>query len=154
MFDFSFSELFVIVIVGLIVIGPERLPKTARFAAVAIRRARAQWQSVKSELEDELSSEELKRSLHQARDELNAARESLFQSGHEMQREFSEFGEAARDWSKPQAAAGTAEEASDASASEPSDEQSEGAYDKPTPEPCDAVDQAAIATRAGLDAQR
>ncbi|MFD0320390.1 Sec-independent protein translocase protein TatB [Lysobacter gummosus] len=41
MFDIGFSEVFVIAIVALIVLGPERLPKAARFAGLWVRRARA-----------------------------------------------------------------------------------------------------------------
>ena len=63
MFDIGFSELLVIAVVALIVLGPERLPKAARFAGLWVRRARAQWHSVRTELEQELASEELKRSL-------------------------------------------------------------------------------------------
>ena len=64
MFDIGFSELLVIAVVALVVLGPERLPKAARFAGLWVRRARAQWYSVKSELERELAADELKRSLH------------------------------------------------------------------------------------------
>ena len=54
MFDFSFGELMVVALVALIVLGPERLPKAARFTGLWVRRARAQWYSVKSELEQEI----------------------------------------------------------------------------------------------------
>lgn len=64
MFDIGFSELLVVAVVALIVLGPERLPKAARFAGLWVRRARAQWYSVKSEFERELAAEELRRSLH------------------------------------------------------------------------------------------
>ena len=50
MFDVGFSELLVIAVVALLVLGPERLPKAARFAGLWVRRARAQWHSVKAEL--------------------------------------------------------------------------------------------------------
>ena len=63
MFDIGFSELFVIAVVALVVLGPKRLPNAARFAGLWVRRARAQWHSVRTELEQELASEELKRSL-------------------------------------------------------------------------------------------
>jgi sec-independent protein translocase protein TatB len=63
MFDVGFSELLIIAVVALLVLGPERLPTAARFAGLWVRRARAQWYSVKSELERELANEELKRSL-------------------------------------------------------------------------------------------
>ena len=55
--------MLVVALVALVVLGPERLPKAARFAGLWVRRARAQWHSVRTELEQELASEELKRSL-------------------------------------------------------------------------------------------
>ena len=73
MFDFSFGEMLVVAVVALVVLGPERLPKAARFAGLWVRKARAQWYSVKSELEQELASEELKRSLQDSRRALDEA---------------------------------------------------------------------------------
>lgn len=67
MFDLGFSELLLVALVALVVLGPERLPKAARFAGLWVRRARAQWYSVKSELERELAADELKRNLDDAR---------------------------------------------------------------------------------------
>src|SRR5690349_22123962 len=69
MFDIGFSELLVIAVVALLVLGPERLPRAARFAGLWVRRARAQWHAVRNELEQELAAEDLRRSL----DEANAA---------------------------------------------------------------------------------
>lgn len=63
MFDFSFGEMLVVGLVALVVLGPERLPKAARFVGLWVRRARAQWYSMKSELERELATEELRRGL-------------------------------------------------------------------------------------------
>ena len=77
MFDIGFSEIFVIAIVALLVLGPERLPKAARFAGLWVRRARAQWHSVKSELENELAAEELKRSLRETQDSLREAQQGF-----------------------------------------------------------------------------
>lgn len=88
MFDIGFSELFVAAIVALLVLGPERLPKAARFTGLWVRKARAQWYSVKSELENELADEDLKRSLQQARDDLAQARSDLQRSGSDVRREF------------------------------------------------------------------
>ncbi|KRG44504.1 hypothetical protein ARC78_04980 [Stenotrophomonas pictorum JCM 9942] len=67
MFDIGFSELLLIAVVALVVLGPERLPKAARFAGLWVRRARNQWDSVKQELERELHAEELKRNLQAVR---------------------------------------------------------------------------------------
>ena len=74
MFDIGFSELFVVALVALLVLGPERLPKAARFAGLWVRRARAQWYSVKAELENELADDDLRRSLKQTQADLLEAR--------------------------------------------------------------------------------
>jgi sec-independent protein translocase protein TatB len=77
MFDIGFSELLVIAVVALIVLGPERLPKAARFAGLWVRRARQQWYSVKSQFENELAAEELKRSLRETQESLRSAQAQL-----------------------------------------------------------------------------
>ena len=76
MFDVGFSEILIIAVVALIVLGPERLPKAARLAGLWVRKARAQWYSVKAELERELLDEELKRSLKGSMTELQQQMQS------------------------------------------------------------------------------
>ena len=63
MFDIGFSELLIIAVVALLVLGPERLPRAARMAGLWVRRARAQWYSVQADLERELAQEEYKRTV-------------------------------------------------------------------------------------------
>ena len=63
MFDIGFSELQIIAVVALLVLGPERLPRAARMAGMWVRRARAQWYSVQADLERELAQEEYRRSV-------------------------------------------------------------------------------------------
>src|SRR5688500_5352939 len=87
MFDIGFSELLVIAVVALIVLGPERLPKAARFAGLWVRRARAQWYAVKSELEHELAAEELQRSLRETRDAVQRTDSELRAQGDALQRD-------------------------------------------------------------------
>lgn len=88
MFDIGFSELLVIAVVALLVLGPERLPKAARFAGLWVRKARAQWYSVKSEFEREMASDELKRSvgnpLGDLRSALGEARKDLDDAGRHV----------------------------------------------------------------------
>ena len=74
MFDVGFSELLLIGLVALIVLGPERLPRAARFAGLWVRKARAQWYAVKTELEQELAAEDLRRQLEETRAALHEAR--------------------------------------------------------------------------------
>ncbi len=72
MFDVGFSELLIIAVVALIVLGPERLPKAARFAGLWVRKARAQWYAVKSELEFELAQDEMKKHLQEVENSIKA----------------------------------------------------------------------------------
>lgn len=77
MFDVGFSELLIIAVVALLVLGPERLPKAARFVGLWVRRARAQWYSVKAELERELASEELQRGMKNPLSDLKPQMQAL-----------------------------------------------------------------------------
>ena len=77
MFDIGFGELFLIAVVALLVLGPERLPRAARYAGLWMRKARAQWYAVKSEFENDLAADELKRSLAETRESLREAEAQL-----------------------------------------------------------------------------
>ena len=77
MFDIGFSELLVIAVVALLVLGPERLPKAARYAGLWVRKARGHWYSVKAEFERDLAADDLQRSLRETRESLRAAEEQL-----------------------------------------------------------------------------
>jgi sec-independent protein translocase protein TatB len=88
MFGIDGWELLIVALVAVVVLGPERLPKAARFAGLWVRRARAQWYSVKSELERELAAEELQRSLRETRDAAHAINAEMRAAGDEARREF------------------------------------------------------------------
>jgi len=96
MFDIGFSELIVIAVVALVVLGPERLPRAARFAGLWVRRARAQWYSVKTELERELAAEDLKRSLDEAKAGFREVETQIRAAGHEVRQQMDEVREEAR----------------------------------------------------------
>lgn len=61
MFDVGFSELVVIAVVALIVIGPERLPRVARTAGHLLGRLQRYVNDVKADINREMQIEELKR---------------------------------------------------------------------------------------------
>lgn len=84
MFDIGLSEILIIAIVALVVLGPERLPKAARMAGFWVRKARAQWYTVKAELENEIADEELKNSMKASMSEL---RESITSHQESLQHE-------------------------------------------------------------------
>lgn len=64
MFDISFFELLVVGVVGLIVIGPERLPGAARTCALWIGRIKRSIANTRAELEKQLGADEIRRELH------------------------------------------------------------------------------------------
>jgi sec-independent protein translocase protein TatB len=63
MFDFGFWELVVVMVVALIVVGPERLPRIARTAGLWIGRWRRIADGVREEIQRELAAEDLKKGL-------------------------------------------------------------------------------------------
>ena len=56
MFDIAFSELFVIMLVALIVIGPKQLPTLARTAGLLFGKAQRQIAKLKSDIERDLKN--------------------------------------------------------------------------------------------------
>lgn len=68
MFDIGFSELVLIAIVALLVIGPDRLPKVARTAGLWVGKMRGFVSSVKSDIDHELAADELKKILKEQAD--------------------------------------------------------------------------------------
>ncbi len=64
MFDIGGLELMLIAIVGLLVLGPERLPETLRMLGLWLGRLRRSFTSVKAEIEKEIGMDEVRRQLH------------------------------------------------------------------------------------------
>ncbi|MCY0965002.1 Sec-independent protein translocase protein TatB [Parathalassolituus penaei] len=63
MFDIGFSELLLIGVLGLIVLGPEKLPGAARTLGLLIGRARRTINGFQDELERQVRAEELREKL-------------------------------------------------------------------------------------------
>lgn len=63
MFDVGFWELVVIMIVALLVVGPERLPRLARTIGLWVGKAQSFVRTVKADIDRELATEELRRTL-------------------------------------------------------------------------------------------
>ncbi|SIO21464.1 Sec-independent protein translocase protein TatB [Salinivibrio sp. ES.052] len=66
MFDIGFWELVLIAIIGLVVLGPERLPVAIRNISRWVGAAKRMAGSVRDELEQELKLKELQDNLHKA----------------------------------------------------------------------------------------
>ncbi|SRR5690606_15248211 len=76
MFDVSFTELMLIGVVALVVIGPERLPKVARTVGHLLGRAQRYVSDVKSDIQREIDLDEmnkLKRQMDDAAQSLQAS---------------------------------------------------------------------------------
>ena len=81
MLDIGFTELLLVAVIALVVLGPERLPKAIRTTAYWVGKIRRSFQSVKEELEREIDADGIKQQLHNeaVMKELNKTREQ-FQS--------------------------------------------------------------------------
>lgn len=53
----GFTEMLLLAVIALIVVGPQKLPKIARTAGRLTRQARNAWQNLQSELQAELDAE-------------------------------------------------------------------------------------------------
>lgn len=63
MFDMGFSELFLVAIIALVVIGPERLPGVARTVGRQVGNLRRFMRSMQTQLEQEVKLDELNRKI-------------------------------------------------------------------------------------------
>jgi len=64
MFDIGFLELVVIMVLSLLVLGPERLPKAAKTVGYWFGKARRYVEGMKAQVESEFDTAEVKRLLH------------------------------------------------------------------------------------------
>ena len=79
MFDIAFSELMIIGVVALLVIGPEKLPKVARTLGHLLGRAQRYVNDVKSDINREIQLDELKKLQTQVTDSARAMEQSVRQ---------------------------------------------------------------------------
>ncbi|WP_394180858.1 Sec-independent protein translocase protein TatB [Marinomonas posidonica] len=63
MFDIGFSELLVVFVVGLLILGPERLPHAAKTAGLWVRKIRRSINSVQREINAQLDNEEMQQKI-------------------------------------------------------------------------------------------
>jgi sec-independent protein translocase protein TatB len=84
MFDMGFTEMMLIGIVALIVIGPERLPGVARTAGKYFGRLKRFMTTVRADVEQELRADELRQILAQQQKELDSIKDSISDAGKEV----------------------------------------------------------------------
>lgn len=86
MFGIEFSELVIIAIVALIVIGPEQLPKVARTVGHLWGRLQRYVNSVKADMSREMALEELRKVQREAQNAAADLQQSIHQAGQEVEK--------------------------------------------------------------------
>lgn len=84
MFDVAFSEILIIALVALIVIGPEKLPRVARTVGHLTGRLQRYVNNVKVDIERELRAEELRGLQQHVSGELKAADSAVRDGLHQI----------------------------------------------------------------------
>ncbi len=79
MFDIGFAELVLIAVVGLLVIGPERLPGTIRTLSLWLNRFRRGFNDIKREVQQELHNDAVMQELRKTGQELKQQTDSIGQ---------------------------------------------------------------------------
>ena len=81
MFDIAFSELVVVALVALVVVGPERLPKLARSAGQRWGRVQSYVNKVKNDITKDMTLEEARKLQGSIRQQVAAAERSVQENG-------------------------------------------------------------------------
>ncbi|RQW64658.1 Sec-independent protein translocase protein TatB [Vibrio viridaestus] len=81
MFDIGFSELMLIFVIGLVVLGPARLTETIRMTSKFIRKAKSTMHNMKTEL---LNEAELQNVQHEMRDVEKKVKDELSSHSHSL----------------------------------------------------------------------
>lgn len=87
MFGVDFSELVVILVIALIVIGPERLPKVARTLGHLWGRAQRYINGVKADIARDMSMEEFRQLRQQVEQEANNVEQAAQKMSHSVAQE-------------------------------------------------------------------
>lgn len=90
MFDFGFWELILVMVVALLVVGPERLPGLARQAGLWVGKAKRFVDSVRSDIEREIRADELKNILNKQQNEIEELKGMLSETHSQVKSEIDE----------------------------------------------------------------
>ena len=95
MFDIGFWEIMVISVLGLIVLGPERLPTAIRSVISWVTTAKNMANSVKTEISQELKIHEMNENM------IKATKKGLSDLDPDLQKSINEMKQAAADVTRP-----------------------------------------------------
>ena len=93
MFDFGFWELAIVMVVALLVVGPERLPSLAGQIGEWVGKAKRMMASVRSDIESEIKAAELKEILEKQQNEIGELKNMLKDTQTEVEKSFEEEGD-------------------------------------------------------------
>lgn len=96
MFDIGFSEMVVIAVVALIVIGPERLPKVAHTLGLLWARAQRYVNGVKADISRDMAIEEMRQLQQKVQAEASGVEQSVKQAVQTLDQQFELANQAVR----------------------------------------------------------
>ena len=90
MFDIGFSEILLVSIVTLLVVGPERIPETVRNVAGFVRRIRRSLFDIRSQIEQEINMPDIKQNIYN--DKIKEDIEFIRESGQSLKQDLEGLG--------------------------------------------------------------
>jgi sec-independent protein translocase protein TatB len=91
MFDFSMGELMVVMVVALVVIGPERLPKVARTMGHLYGRAQRYVNGVKSDIARDMAIDEYRQLQQKVQAEASSLQDSVQQTAQSVSQQMQQI---------------------------------------------------------------
>ena len=71
MLDIGFSEFLVVVVLAVLVLGPDKLPEAMKDFARFVKKIKKMWRDATADITKELEMEEMKEEIQKYKDELN-----------------------------------------------------------------------------------
>ena len=96
MFDIGFSEMIVIAVIALVVLGPEKLPRVARTAGHLLGRMQRYVNDVKADINREVELDELRKLQKEMQNTANSIEQSVKGQFDSVQTEFKQIGDSAQ----------------------------------------------------------
>ena len=93
MFDIGFSEMIVIAVIALVVLGPEKLPRVARTAGHLLGRMQRYVNDVKADINREVELDELRKLQKEMQNTANSIEQSVKGQFDSVQTEFKQIGD-------------------------------------------------------------
>ena len=91
MFDIDFSEIIVVAVVALIVIGPEQLPKVARTLGHLFGRVQRYAKDIKADISRDLALDELREAEQKMKQEIASAEQAFIQTTQQVDQQVEQF---------------------------------------------------------------